>query len=227
MTYRDACVLVSAFALAAAAWAQVQAPGSINNRRPTAGKSATAKEVKPDPDLLDGSIYDAEERPLYGMLAEFELPGSEEKGERVGGQSEPAGEQSQSASPPQGPTGGSAQPQQQEQSQGGQPPPIESGTDDRQEPAQQGQQGQPQGIQAQKLEGPQSAGGPQDQSKPRDMKIGDASLQIQTVPKNTPQVVGTEQVTTTQQYEKKVPQGQQTDNRNKGVERGKVMPKGI
>ncbi|HYC69984.1 MAG TPA: hypothetical protein VEB66_02180 [Opitutaceae bacterium] len=230
MTTRQACALVAvALAPVIFAWAQTQAPSSISNRRPapTAGKSA-AKAVKPDPDLLDGSIYEAEKRPLYGMISEVELPGSEEKSERVGGPPQPAGQQAASASMPQLPSGGGAPPpqqQQQQQSQAGSPPPIQSGQDDRQAQSE-GNQAQAAGIQAQNLEGQGSAPSPDEQAKPKDMQIGDATLQIQTVPQNQQQIVGTE-TTSTQQYEKKVPAGQQTDNRNRGVEKGKVMPKGI
>lgn len=209
--------------VAAAAAAQSQAPGAISTRRPPAAAAKAAKPVKPDPDLLDGSSYEAEKRPLYGMISDLELPGSEQKSEQVGGSPEPAG--TPGAPPPPTPLAGGAPPP--PLPTGGEPPPpIASGQDDRQEPAPEGPQAQAGGIQAQKLEGPQSAGG-DEQAKPRDMRIGDASLQIQTAPQNAQQVVGTEQPTSTQQYEKKVPAGQQTDNRNRGVERGKVMPKGI
>ena len=57
------------------------------------------------------------------------------------------------------------------------------------------------------------------------MQIGDATLQIQTVPQ-TPDTVGTEP-SQAQQYEKKTPAGQQSNNRNQGVEKGKVIPKGL
>lgn len=229
MTPRQAGLFAVIVATTAAlGWTQSQAPGSISTRRP-AGAKAAAKMVKPDPDLLDGSIYDAEPRPLYGMISEIELPGSEEKSERVGGAPQQAGGQQENSAQRPGPAGGSSQAQQQpEQPQAAAaPPPIQSGQDDRQEPQAGGPQAQAQGVQAASLQGQQSAGGPQEQSKPRDMQIGDATLQIQTVPQNQPQVVGTEQPTSTQQYEKKVPPGQQTDNRNRGVEKGKVMPKGI
>lgn len=228
MTARQACLLLAvAGAPVIVAWAQSQAPGAISNRRPASGGGKNAaKVVKPDPDLLDGSIYEAEKRPLYGMISEIELPGSEEKSERVGGQPQPAGQQSAAtASLLQLPAGGGAQQQQPQpqQSQAATPPPIQSGQDDRQT---EGNQAQAAGVQAQNLEGPQSAPGANEQAKPKDMQIGDATLQIQTAPQNQPQIVGTE-TTSTQQYEKKVPAGQQTDNRNRGVEKGKVMPKGI
>jgi len=210
-----------AAAVAAAAAAQSQAPGAIPGRRPSAAAAKAPKPVKPDPDLLDGSIYEAEKRPLFGMISDIELPGSEQKSEQVGGSPEPAG--TPGTPPPQSAPGGPPPPQ---PLAAGAPPPIESGQDDREQPTPEGPQSQPGGIQAQKLEGQPSAGG-DEQAKPRDMRIGDASLQIQTTPQSAQQVVGTEQPTSTQQYEKKVPAGQQTDNRNRGVERGKVMPKGI
>jgi hypothetical protein len=40
-------------------------------------------------------------------------------------------------------------------------------------------------------------------------------------------MVGAQQPSSSQQYEKKVPAGQQTNNRNQGVEKGKVIPKGL
>lgn len=227
MTHRQACaLLLVALAPALLTWAQSQAPGAIPNRRPAANSKTAAKAVKPDPDLLDGSIYDAEKRPLYGMISEVELPGSEQKSERVGGQPQPAGPQGPqaSASIPKLPTEGSSAPQQQQQ-QAATPPPIQSGQDDREQQSE-GNQAQASGVQAQNLEGQGGAPDPNEQSKPKDMQIGDATLQIQTLPQNQQQVVGTES-TSTQQYEKKVPPGQQTDNRNRGVEKGKVMPKGI
>lgn len=222
---RPASLLLGALAatVAVAAAAQSQSPGAIPSRRPAPSAAKAVKPVKPDPDLLDGSIYEAEKRPLYGMISDIELPGSEKPSEKVGGSPEPAG--TPGAPPPPTPLAAGAPPP--PVPAGGEPPPpIASGQDDRQEGAPEGAQGQAGGIQAQRLEGPQSAGGPE-QSKPRDMRIGDASLQIQTTPQSAQQVVGTEQPTSTQQYEKKVPAGQQTDNRNRGVERGKVMPQGI
>src|SRR3954468_8484745 len=53
--------------------------------RPAASRSAQAKGPLPDPALLDGSALEAEKRPEYGMLGEFEMPGDEKaKSERVG-----------------------------------------------------------------------------------------------------------------------------------------------
>ncbi len=216
-------VLLAAFTVTT--WAQSQAPGSINTRRDsrTTGSRSVAKPAKPDPDLLDGSIYEAEKKPLFGMISEIEMAGAEKKSEKVGGGSPEQGQGSSSM--PRLPSGGGSPPQQQPQ-QAAAPPPIESGSDDRKPP--EGPQAQAQGVQVANLEVPEGAASASDeQGKPRDMQIGDATLQIQTVPQAPQQqIVGVES-TSTQQYEKKVPQGQQTDNRNRGVEKGKVMPKGI
>ncbi len=215
-----------ALALGTAAWAQSQAPGSINNRRDSRSTSSRAplKAQKPDPDLLDGSIYEPEKKPLFGMMSEIEMAGAEQKSERVGGNPEPQG--AAASALPKLPSGGG--PQAQPQQQAAAPPPIPSGQDDRQTPQSQGPQAQAQGVQVANLEVPEgAASAPDQEGKPRDMKIGDATLQIQTVQQSPQQsIVGLES-TSTQQYEKKIPQGQQTDNRNRGVEKGKVMPKGI
>ena len=197
------------------------APGAATPRTkqtpPAKGTPAsTAKPVLPDPDILDGSKYEPEKRPLYGMLSEIEM--GEEEGEqqdRVSPNSGPQGAASAEA-----PKSGGAQQQQQQQQaqqQGGSSQPVAQG----------GPQAQAVGAQAQNLSGPQgaqnAAGGPQDSA--RNMQIGDATLQIQTVPQ-TPDTVGTEP-SQAQQYEKKTPAGQQSNNRNQGVEKGKVIPKGL
>lgn len=197
------------------------APGAATPRTkqtpPAKGTPArTAKPVLPDPDILDGSKYEPEKRPLYGMLSEIEM-GEEEGGQqdRVSPNSGPQGAASAEA-----PKSGGAQQQQQQQQaqqQGGSSQPVAQG----------GPQAQAVGAQAQNLSGPQgaqnAAGGPQDSA--RNMQIGDATLQIQTVPQ-TPDTVGTEP-SQAQQYEKKTPAGQQSNNRNQGVEKGKVIPKGL
>lgn len=189
-------------------------PGaSTSNRpRPTTSAKATpgAKAVLPDPDILDGSKYEPEKRPLYGMLSEIEM-GEEEGGQqdRVGPNSGPAG---QPPPPGQENKPGGAGPEQQKE---GSAEKIEEG------PA-----AQPEGAQAQKInapEGSQQAGGPQGSA--REMQIGDATLQIQTEAKS-PDVVGQE-ASKAQQYEKPTPQGQQSNTRNQGVEKGKVIPKGL
>ena len=197
------------------------APGASTPRTkqapPAKGAQArTAKPVLPDPDILDGSKYEPEKRPLYGMLSEIEM--GEEEGDPQADRISPNSGQQQPGSA-EGPKPGGAQQQQQQQAQqqGGSSQPIAQG----------GPQAQAVGAQAQNLQVPQGAqnpaGGPQDSA--RNMQIGDATLQIQTVPQ-TPDTVGTE-ASQAQQYEKKPAAGQQSNNRNQGVEKGKVIPKGL
>lgn len=198
------------------------APGAATPRTKQAppakgAQPRAAKPVLPDPEILDGSKYEPEKRPLYGMLSEIEM-GEEEgdqQADRISPNSGPQGAASAEA-----PKSGGAQQQQQQQQaqqQGGSSQPVAQG----------GPQAQAAGAQAQNLQVPQGAqnpaGGPQDSA--RNMQIGDATLQIQTVPQ-TPDTVGTEP-SQAQQYEKKVPAGQQSNNRNQGVEKGKVIPKGL
>ncbi len=198
------------------------APGASTPRtkqNPPSKSAVKAKGVLPDPDLLDGSKYEPEKRPLYGMISEIEMGEQEsQQQDRVSpnsGPQNPSGAESQQQQ-----AGGGAQQQQQQQAQqqggaGGSSQAITQG----------GPQGEAVGAQAQSLQGqPQQAGGPQ-QGGARDMQIGDATLQIQTV-QQTPDMVGTE-ASKAQQYEKKVPAGQQSNNRNQGVEKGKVIPKGL
>lgn len=170
--------------------------------------AAAAKTVRPDPNLLDGSKLEAEKRPMFGMLSEIEMGENEGgKEDRISPNSGPAGNNGQPP-PPGGKTGASAQ-------SGGSAEKVEEG------PA-----AEAEGAEAKKLstpEGAQAAGGKT--GKQQNMQIGDASLQIQTSAP-APDVVGS-QPTTTQQYEKKLPSGQQTNNSNQGAEKGKVIPKGL
>ncbi len=207
---------------AGAAQSPVPSPGASSTARPrpavttkaTPVSKSGAKPVLPDPDILDGSKYEPEKRPLFGMLSEIEM--GEEEGdnpERVGPNSGPSAQP-----PPPGvenkPGGAGPDQQQQQAQQGGSAEPVDQG------PA-----AEAQGAQAQKLnstEGAQ-AGGPQGSA--REMQIGDATLQIQTEPKS-PDVVGQE-ASKSQQYEKATPAGQQSNTRNQGVEKGKVIPKGL
>ncbi len=196
------------------------APGAATPRTkqapPAKGTQArAAKPVLPDPDILDGSKYEPEKRPLYGMLSEIEM--GEEEGEQQDRVSPNSGPQGATAAEEPKSGGAQQQQQQQAQQQGGSSQPVAQG----------GPQAQAAGAQAQNLQVPQGAqnppGGPQDSA--RNMQIGDATLQIQTVPQ-TPDTVGTEP-SQAQQYEKKTPAGQQSNNRNQGVEKGKVIPKGL
>ena len=195
------------------------APGAATRRSgPAARGAVTPKPVLPDPELLDGSKYEAEKRPLYGMMSEIEMGEQEgDQQDRISPNSGPQGAPPPDPSAQQQQGGGAQQqPQQQAQQQGG--------GSAQQAPQGGGPQGEAVGAQAQSLQGqPQQPGGPQGGA--RDMQIGDATLQIQTV-EQTPDMVGTE-ASKAQQYEKKVPPGQQSNNRNQGVEKGKVIPKGL
>lgn len=216
--------------VAAPAWAQTSATERTKNPSQvipaakrtatkgstTKGKAATGKVAMPDPDLLDGTLYEAEKRPLHGMLSEIEM-GEEESSQK-----------SDKVSPNSGdPGAGGEKPPEEQQGGGGQKPPEEQKEGGSSEKVPEGPQAQPEGVQVANLEVPEGAQGQQggEQSKPRDMQIGDATLQIQTT-QASPNVVGV-QSSSAQQYEKKVPAGQQTDNRNRGVEKGKEMPKGL
>lgn len=200
-------------------------PKASANSRITTKRGAaanTAKAVKPDPDLLDGSLYDPEKKPLFGMISEIELAGSEQKSERVGGAEQPPPD-GQTAQQPGG-GGPPAGPKPPEPPAGGAPgSEIAEKQDDRDS----GPQAKPEGIAVKNLETPEGAAGQQGApaTPPREMQIGDATLQIQTIEQKA-EIVGA-QSTSTQQYEKKMPQGRQTDNRNRGAEKGRVMPKGL
>lgn len=194
-----------ALMMAATGLAQTSAPAPA--RRNQSAPPAASKPVRPDPNLLDGSKHEAEKRPMYGMLSEIEM------GENEGGKAD-------RVSPNSGPGGGS----------GEAPPPGGKSGDPAQaggsaEKIEQGPAAEAQGAQAQKLSGPQGAQAAGGGDKQSQTKLGDASLQIQTV-KASPDVVGA-QPTTTQQYEKKLPAGSQSNNRNQGAEKGKVIPKGL
>lgn len=222
-------------------------------RLPEAKRSDRAgkygKPVTPDPDLLDGSSYEKEKRPLHGMLSEIEI------GEEEGGKSD-------KISPDSGPAGpaGAKPPEDQKQaakSGGGAPPPptaaaatpppenaaggpqsaaadasaAAGGAGGSQSAVPQGPAGSASGAQADNLKVPEGAsgGGPPDGSKPQAQKIGDASLQIQTLPQNANNVVGAQQASGSQQYDHKVPSGGSTapSSGNAGVEKGRVVPKGL
>jgi len=195
---------------AATAVAQSQNPanpaGAASAKRNPPAKAGT---VRPDPNLLDGSKLEAEKRPLFGMLSEIEMGENEGgKPDKVSPNSGPAGGSEQGPPPP----GGSA----------GAPPPPGGGSEEK---VAEGPAAEAQGAQAKSLQnaaGAQAGGGP---AKPQNVQIGDASLQIKTAAAS-PDVVGT-QPTTTQQYEKKLPSGPQSNNRNQGAEKGKVIPKGL
>lgn len=200
--------------------------------RPARG---AAKGPLPDPALLDGSKEAAEKRPEYGMIGNFELPGQEDsKSDRVGASAEPpptggapAAAAAASASGS-GPAGAAAAAQAAAAGGGG----------SQQIQAQGAAGAVAEGTQAASLSDPSGgAAASQSQgnvSKPGDVKIGDASLQIKTLPAGSaasvvglePQAKGKE---TPQSYDPKTPGGgKQSGGRgNQGVEKGKVMPSGL
>ena len=204
-------------------------PGSP---RPARG---AAKGPLPDPALLDGSKEAAEKRPEYGMIGNFELPGGEEaKSDRVGATGEPppsgaAGAPAAATSTAAGGAGNPSAGANAAAAGGGGSEPIQ---------AQGSADAQAIGSQAASLSDPSGgAAASQSQgnvSKPGDIKIGDASMQIKTLPAGSaasvvglePQAKGKE---TPQSYDPKTPGGgKQSGGRgNQGVEKGKVMPTGL
>jgi hypothetical protein len=200
--------------------------------RPARG---AAKGPLPDPALLDGSKEAAEKRPEYGMIGSFELPGQEDaKSDRVGatGEPPPTGGQASAAAAgsasASGPAGVATAAQAATAGGGGTQPIQAQGAAD----------AVADGTQAASLSDPSGgAAASQSQgnvSKPGDVKIGDASLQIKTLPAASaasvvglePQAKGKE---TPQSYDPKTPGGgKQSGGRgNQGVEKGKVMPSGL
>lgn len=204
------------------AWAQTPPPTPntggprITPAKRTDKSTKPRKAIIPDPDLLDGSTQEAEKHPLYGMLSEIEM--GEKEGGKTGQISPESGEAGSGEKKEKG--GGGKNPPAQ--------PPEGQGKDAK---IPEGPEAPAEGVQVADLkvpEGATSGGGEKNSGKPRDLQIGDATLQIQTQGKNAPNVVGVEN-SISQQYEKKVPAGVPLggDNRNRGVEKGRVVPKGL
>lgn len=209
--------------MATAMWAQTPTPAATSNSQRIDAAKRTDKSAKPrkavipDPDLLDGSALEPEKRPLYGMLSEIEM------GEKEGGNAA-------KISPDSGRAGGAEESDKAGGAKNAATQPPESSSGENAKIAQ-GPEAPAEGVQVAELKVPEGAGsgGPdQNTSKPRDLQIGDATLQIQTLSKNAPNVVGMES-STNQQYEKKLPSGSPPSgsNRNTGVEKGRVVPKGL
>jgi hypothetical protein len=186
------------------------------------------KTVTPDPDLLDGSSFEKEKRPLHGMLSEIEM-GEEEggKNDKISPDSGPAGSKPapDDKTPPPKNAGAAAA------SAAAEPPKDDQAGGGTETKVPEGPAAGAEGAQAANLKAPEGAagGGPgANSNQPRDQQIGDASLQIQTAPQNAANVVGM-QASTSQQYDKKTPSGgsQQSSNGNTGVEKGRVVPKGL
>ncbi len=217
-----------------------------------AGTRAPARGPLPDPALLDGTAQPAEKRPEYGMVGEFEIPGdANSKSDRVGGQSgQPGGGGPQMPNMPQGggqagisglppmsmpagaaggAAGGPQMPQGAQQGGAGGIPggkPIDPGQGN----------GQGGGTQVAELKTDEAnaggVGGEPTAPKPGQVTIGDPAKQIKGVA-NAPGVIGgAVSAGSTQQMDKAVGGGKgggggPSDNSNKGVERGRVLPTGL
>jgi hypothetical protein len=210
----------------------------------------------PDPLLLDGSKEAAEKIPEHGMLGEFELPGSENaKSDKVGGaqpEEQAAGggaQQKQRTAEDRVPR--RRRPHRPRPSRAAavrsrRRVPVRAGRRVRKaspirEPRPPARKAPPgakaEGMQASGLSDPNGGGAaPQNQANtpPSNMKIGDAAMQIKTLPPGVASaVVGMEAQPkgkdTPQSYDAKTPGGgkQSTGRGNQGVERGKVMPAGL
>lgn len=205
---------------------------------------------RPDPTLLDGSVHPAEKRNEFGMIGDFELPGNETRSDRVaglpgvpaagngdptklggGGLPLPIGLPQASASLPMPlPTGqpGAITPAA-APGAGGEEKPGQPGGDKPVAPGAGG--GEPIGMQVSELGG--TGGGP-DQAqlgqRPRPVAIGDRAMQI---PLPTGAIAGAnaqQPAGATQHHEKPTGTGGKPpvgDNRNRGAERGRVMPAGL
>jgi hypothetical protein len=221
-------LLALAAATAGAQTPESAAPPTPKGRLPEAKRTTAAaksgRSVIPDPDLLDGSTFEKEKRPLHGILSEIEM-GEEEGGKnsRISPNSGPAGNSSSpEAKDAAAKSGGAA-------SAAGAPANAGQGGADSQVP--EGPAAAAEGTQVDNLkvpEGAEAGGSGADGPKPRDLQIGDASLQIQTTPKNSANVVGA-QSSSSQQYEKKTPGGGSSPSTGSGggVEKGRVVPKGL
>lgn len=242
------------------------------------GRSAAARGPLPDPVLLDGSNQPAEKKSDYGMLGEFEIPGSDEKGDKTAAadqadqkqQQQGAGGSKQQDNKSQ--KGGGSQSKSAQQSQGGggasdKADDSQSGGGAGEESADAAQSGggssssksgakssrgggsaksiaqndpnaSAQGAESSGLSSPDggeaAAQGDAAPSKPGEMKIGDATMQIKTQTTGTaPNVVGLQQPVgkdVPQQYDARTPGGGRqsgNSNGNKGVEKGQTMPTGL
>ncbi|HEY0968294.1 MAG TPA: hypothetical protein VGD88_12960 [Opitutaceae bacterium] len=201
--------------------AAARANAAAANPRPTAARSAAAKAEIPDPNLFDGSDQPAEARPDKGMLAEFELPGSEQRPEAM--------EQSQGQQ--QGGGAGGEGPQGEQQGTGtggagGKPP---DGAGDPNAKAE--------GIAVAELKVDENSAAQQaaPPPKPRDVSMGDQSMKIP-VAVAQQSVIGSQQqagagqqnASNSQQYEKGAAAGKSSgNNQNKGLEKGRAIPEGL
>lgn len=241
--------------------------------RPASARTGQAREaarpgekLPPDPDLFDGSKFDAEKRPETGMMGEFEMPGGPEKSDKVGGDPGQSGGGNQPP-PPNAAASGAAGAA--SAASGGAPAAAAAGSEsaagggasaenagtagavggalDQSKPmSNSGQAGagdpnaKAEGIAADRLEGggaggkaaAQNAAGKGSNAKSQVSKIGSAELRIDALPPEAEKdVIGREAAPGgTQGSNKAMPAGkggQGSNNQNMGVEKGKVIPKGL
>lgn len=285
-------LLLAALALPLAAGAQTaaapqtaaSAQASATARQAATGVRATTSKgtarngvLPPDPDLFDGSKMEAEKRQEYGMIGDFEMPGSDTPdNSQAGGQQGQPGQQQQGGPQAASPAGGGASGAQQQQ-QGGAGGAQQAaaagggggggdqsiaqndaaaggGGDQGQEGAQgaggaaggksgaaggkggkggSGPAGKAEGMQAAGLSGPQNAASQDSipQGSRSGQQIGSAELRIDTTDVDSKDVVGRETTPGgTQGSNKAMPAGkggQGSNNQNMGVEKGRVIPKGL
>lgn len=259
---------------AASVQAAATARQGANSVRATTNKGSARNGVlPPDPDLFDGSKLEAEKRPEYGMIGDFEMPGSDtpDNSQAGGQQGSPGGPQNQAPNPA-AMAGGAGGAQQQQGGGGAQQAAAAGGggggeqsianndaagavggsTDQSQDGAQgaggaaggksgsaggkggSGPAGKAEGIQAAGLSGPQNAASQNSippGSKSAVNQIGSAELRIDTTDVDSKDVVGRETTPGgTQGSNKAMPAGkggQGSNNQNMGVEKGRVIPKGL
>lgn len=262
-----------ALLLATAAIAQTTPaprPSANASRTGPSREAGRTGSALPDPDLFDGSKFEAEKRPETGMIGEFEMPGSADDNSKVGGN---PGEAGGNQAPPKpgaagaagaagtagaaGAAGGGATPPTPGSEQAGGGAGVENsgaagavgGALDQSKPmGSSGSSGagdpnaKAEGVQADRLEGGGSAGsggaaaaqnaaGQGNKQKPPVSKIGSAELRIDALPESDKDVIGREAAPGgTQGSNRAMPAGkggQGANNQNKGVEKGKVIPKGL
>lgn len=210
-------------------------PKADEPRRPPPPRPALpARAVIPDPDLFDGSKFPPEPRSEHGMVADFEVAGSERASadSAVGGGGSAAG--GAPAEEEEGGGGGG------EESAENQPSPAggdggEEGPDDLPETDAAGGGMQ---IEQQTEGGMQGPGGaaatagtpvdPAPTGRPaREVALGAPDMQIALPPGAKDDTVGGRQTDQQQEHERAMPRGRQTENRNRGVERGANLPSDI
>ena len=172
----------------------------------------TAAGKIPDPSLFDGSGFDEEERPDYGLVSDFEVAGADPRQQQ----------QAQANQQPPPPAGG--QPQQQGPPQGGAPGGPQGGAGQPGQGGQQGQPGQPGTQQAPSV----AAAADQQLVKPGEVQIGHqgAKLAESDVPKAAAGA-SLDNEKGEDRMQVKAAAGNQKANRDKGTERGVDIPSNL